>query len=217
MKRTINALAIILLGIIILLANIDVLQIRDFMASWWPLALLVAAGLIIYNDRRNQLWAFWIAALGIVLLLNTLDILSIDFGDIFLPVIIVTIGISMLLNKHRPDVISGSAQRDEISAILSGNSSKITTKGYTGTKVTAVLGGVEIDLSKAQIKGEATLDVFVLMGGIELRVADDVVVKSRTSVVLGGIENKQNPIETTTSPILYIDGQIVMGGIEIKR
>lgn len=218
MKRTINALAIIFLGIIILLINIDTPYVRDVLSSWWPLGLLGVAGLIVYNNPRNRLWALLVAVLGTILLLNTLDIVSVNIGDLIFPAILVTVGVGMLLNRSRHDAaIDDGTGLEEVSAILSGNSSKITTKDYEGSKVTAVLGGVELDLSKAKIKGEASLDVFVLMGGIELRVAEDVVVRNRTAAVLGGVESKTNPIESKVSPILYLDGQVVMGGIDIKR
>lgn len=218
MKRIVNALAIISLGIVILLVNVDTPYVRDVLSSWWPLGFLVVAGLIIYNNSRNRLWALLVAVLGGILLLNSLDILSIDVGDLIFPAILVTVGVGMLLNKSRRDAaIDDGVGLEEVSAILSGNSSKITTKDYEGSKVTAVLGGVELDLSKAKIKGEASLDVFVFMGGIELRVAEDVVVRNRTAVILGGVESKTNPIESKDSPILYLDGQVVMGGIDIKR
>jgi hypothetical protein len=55
------------------------------------------------------------------------------------------------------------------------------------------------------------------MGGIELRVPEHVIVKNRASVFLGGIEDRTRPSEAKNSPVLYIDGSVVMGGIEIKR
>ncbi len=79
------------------------------------------------------------------------------------------------------------------------------------------MGGVELDLSKAVIKKEATLRVNVFMGGIELRVADGVIVKNRTAALLGGVEDKTFPEKTKKAAVLNIEGSIVMGGVEVKR
>ena len=79
------------------------------------------------------------------------------------------------------------------------------------------MGGVELDLSRATIKKEASINVFVMMGGVEVRVPDNVIVKNRATLFLGGIEDNTRPEEGKNNPILYIDGSIVMGGVEIKR
>lgn len=74
-----------------------------------------------------------------------------------------------------------------------------------------------MDLSHAEIKNEAVLNVFVVMGGIELRVPENVIVKNRASVVLGSIEDKTRPTDSKRNPVLFIDGSILMGGVEVKR
>ena len=56
-----------------------------------------------------------------------------------------------------------------------------------------------------------------MMGGVEVRVPDNVIVKNRATLFLGGIEDNTRPEEGKNNPILYIDGSIVMGGVEIKR
>ena len=101
--------------------------------------------------------------------------------------------------------------------ILGGTTNKNTAKNYTGSKATAILGGVELDLSKVKIEKTAQLDVFVLMGGIELRIPEDVIVKNRSTAIMGGLEDKTNPVESKNAPVLYIDGTVIMGGIDIKR
>lgn len=199
-----------------LLANINAYNMQALFAAWWPVALIVAAALMLMNDRRNYGWPLFLAGLGAILLSNNLHITAIDLGDIFLPALVIMFGVSMLLNvSHRR--AESENNDEEVTAILSGASNKNVSKDYTGAKITAVMGGVEMDLSHAQIKNQARLDVFVLMGGLELRVPDDVIVKNRSAVMLGGFEDKTRPTETKSAPVLYIDGSIVMGGIEIKR
>lgn len=195
MKRTITATALILLGVVLFLANINAYNMQAVFSTWWPTTLLVAAALMLMNDRRNYGWPLFLLGIGAVLLLNNLKVTSIDLGDIFFPALVITFGVSMLMNGFHRHVASEN-NKEEVTAILSGASNKNVSKDYTGAKVTTVMGGVEMDLSHAQIKHEATLNVFVLMGGLDLRVPENVIVKNRSSVILGGFEDKTRPVES---------------------
>lgn len=216
MKQTLPAILIIIAGMLLLLANIDLFSMRNIIDNWWPVALIVTGLLMLWYNRQNYVWALFVLAAGVIVLLNNLGVTTIDFGDIILPAIIVTFGVSLLansLNRPRP-----SKEADEsISAFLGGTSNKNTSNDYHGSKLTAVMGGVELDLSSATIKKEASLEVFVLMGGIDLRVPENVIVKNRASVMMGGVEDKTKPTESKNNPVLYIHGNVLLGGVEIKR
>lgn len=216
MKRTITALAIIVLGIAIFLGNTNTFGLQGLLGTWWPLGLILVAGLVLMNNPRNYVWPVFLGGVGLVVLLNNLKLTSISVGDIIFPAIVVAFGLSMLLNSSSSRRTTHQSD-EEISAFMSGSSMKNNSKDYTGARVTSVMGGVEMDISHAVIKNEATINVFVMMGGIELRVPEHVIVKNRASVFLGGIEDKTRPSEAKNSPVLYIDGSVVMGGIEIKR
>lgn len=218
MKRTLTASIIITAGVLLLLANMEVTPIRGLVEAWWPIVFIAIGGLMLWNDRQNYVWALLFAGLGSVLLLNNLGAAHIDFGDILLPAIIVAVGLSMLVSTTKKPAASLSTVPDEeVASFVSGTTTKVVSDDYTGTKISAVMGGVELDLSKAVIKKSAVLDVFVLMGGVDLRVAENVVVKNRSSVLMGGIEDKTNPVISKNAPVLYIDGTILMGGLEIKH
>lgn len=218
MKRTITGLTIIALGIILFLANANMFNMEAIVADWWPMSLMVAGLLMLLNDSKNYIWALLVSGLGFILLMNNFNITQIDIGDIILPGVIVAIGLGMLVRSHAGTAqIDSEKQTEEITAVLSGTTSRNTADDYKGSKITTVMGGVELDVSSANIRGEAVIDMFVLMGGVELRVADNVVVKPRASVILGGIEDKTKPVDTKNAPVLYIDGNIIMGGLEIKR
>ena len=101
-------------------------------------------------------------------------------------------------------------------AWMSGTESRNTSKDYKGGKVTAIMGGVDIDLRNAVIKKNATLEVFALMGGVEVKVPRGWVVKSQAVVFLGGIENKADDVTKAGAPTLTLVGNVVMGGVEVK-
>lgn len=216
MKRVAAGIFIILIALGVLLVNLDVGNSRDILSDWWP-AYLIAGGLLLWiTDRSSYLWAAIVTIIGAGFLLDNLDVVSINVGQFVLPGILLAIGGSMIIRSLKPKPV-GIKSSDELSAILSGVQTKNVSKEYTGSKLTAVLGGIELDLSKAVFQKNATIDVFALMGGIDLRLPENVVVKPKAVCLLGGIEDKSSPVDSKDSPELLITGNIIMGGIEIKR
>lgn len=217
MKRLLVSILFILLGLSILLANLNIGGSRALLADWWPLFLIAGGGLIWLNDRRSYLWALVVSLFGVGLLMNSLDIASVSLGDFIAPAVLITFGLSLLTRSGAKRSQNTSTNSEDITAILAGVNSRNVSKDFMGARVTAILGGVEMDLSKASITKDAVLEVMVLMGGIELRVPENVIVKNRSLCLLGGIEDKTTPQDDKNAPTLYIDGNITMGGIEIKR
>lgn len=208
-----------MLGLAILLANINVFSFGDVLADWWPLFIIGAGALMALGNRDNYLWGLFAAGLGIVLLINNLDIAHVRVGDVIIPALLVTIGLQVLVQSRNrvPAEVVNARSEEDIVAILGGTSHKNTSEDYRSAKITAILGGTETDISKVTIRKSATINLLIVMGGIELRVPENVIVKPRAGIVLGGIEDKTSPNDTGDNPILYLDGTIVMGGVEIKR
>jgi predicted membrane protein len=102
-------------------------------------------------------------------------------------------------------------------AILGGVSRGNNSSAFRGGDLLAIMGGCEIDLRKAAINGEATIDVFAMWGGIELRVPEDWTVVNRVVPLLGGVDDKTRPPQGTTGHLLVLRGFAIMGGIEIKN
>ncbi|MFQ6031126.1 MAG: hypothetical protein ACE5Q6_26990, partial [Dehalococcoidia bacterium] len=104
------------------------------------------------------------------------------------------------------------------SHILGGGQERITSQDFQGGEISAILGGMELDLREAGLhEGRATLDATVVCGGLELRVPKEWRVNLQTTTLLGGTENRhqQPPPEESTGE-LTITGTVVCGGIEIR-
>ncbi len=204
---------IVAVGVLVLL---DTLHITSgALGTWWPLLLVVAGVVTLANDTRNYLWGGALLIAGILFQLRALDIVDINPWQFFWPVIIILVGLSIIVNRNSSPKVS-KVEREDVSAILSGVDQITSSSDYKGGSVTTVFGGAKLDLRKAVIKKEATLQVFALCGGIELIIPEDVVVKSQATCILGGIENKQPASKSKAAPVLYITGTIAMGGIEVK-
>ena len=195
---------------------LDTLHITDgALSTWWPLLLVVAGIAALVNDIRNYLWGLALVVGGVLFQLRALDIVSINPWEFFWPVIIMLVGLSVIANRNSRPKISKD-QSEDVSAILGGIDQITAAEDYRGGNITAVLGGAKLDLRKAVIKKEATLQVFTICGGIELLVPENVVVQPQATCILGAIENKQRGASTKSAPILYIAGTVALGGIEVK-
>ncbi|OGL22172.1 hypothetical protein A2707_02445 [Candidatus Saccharibacteria bacterium RIFCSPHIGHO2_01_FULL_45_15] len=216
-SRFITGFAIILVGGLFLANNLNIVDTTDFLSNWWPLGIILAGIIIFINDTKNYLWALLVVGFGAVLQLQVLDSIDVNPWQVFWPVAIIVVGISILLNQSAYKKRVTKSDRNDITAILGGNDQRNSSEDFKGSKITAVMGGVKLDLHKAVIKKEAVIDVFALMGGIEIVVPRDVLVKNQTSAILGGVENKAEPDKEKGAPVLYITGDVVLGGVEIKN
>lgn len=103
-------------------------------------------------------------------------------------------------------------------AALSGSELRPMSRPFRGADLSAVLGGVKLDLTSARMEGDnARIDVFAFCGGIEINVPPDWTVTSRVATLMGGFSDKRRPTTTLATKTLIIDGFAVMGGIEVKN
>jgi hypothetical protein len=82
------------------------------------------------------------------------------------------------------------------------------------------MGGFEIDLRGAQIQGDsATIEIFTLFGGIELKVPQDWYVVLQGTPILGMFANTAKPLPESAGPRkkLILKGAAIMGGVEVKN
>lgn len=214
--RIFAGLGFILFGGLLLLDSLNINGFDNLLGTWWPLFVIGAGLLVFLNDFRSYLWALLISGFGVVYLLRNLGVADFNPWQIFWPAVIIVIGLSVIFRRPGMDQKMTDEQSDDVSAILGGVDHTNKSDDYKGGKVTAIMGGVKIDLRKAVIKDGAILDVFTLMGGIELVVPENVTVKSKAMVILGGIENKAQTTADRKSPTLYVTGEVIMGGVEVK-
>lgn len=215
--RFITGLAVIAAGAALLFSNLEIYNFKDLVSDWWPLAIIVAGLLVFLNDVKSYVWSLLIVGLGVLLQLKQLDVVDVNPWQLFWPAIVIAVGVSIIFNYSASRRKVTKAERDDVTAILAGSEKKNTSEDFKGAKVTAVMGGVKLDIRKATIKKEATIEVFSFWGGVEIIVPRDVVVRNQTSAVLGGVEDKSDFEGTKNAPVLYVTGDVIMAGVEIKN
>ncbi|MCD8538434.1 MAG: cell wall-active antibiotics response protein, partial [Leadbetterella sp.] len=144
------------------------------------------------------------------------------------PLLLVGVGLTILAKYMFPSQFESYSTRVETedrtyvneSNIMAGSSSKFITKNFTGGKINCVMGGSEINLTEADLQSHSTLRVFILMGGMEMRIPKEWNVKLDVFPIMGGVEDRitkfpENVVDK--NKVLVISGYVIMGGIEIKR
>ena len=220
-------LIIITAGVLALLRSFDY-DIPINIWAFWPV-IIIAIGLsklIQPKEYRNTLVATVLLIIGVLFLLNNLDVIHFGFRELW-PVILILVG--LLIIKHSFWSSRGaSVGKDYInlSLILGGGEFKFASTQIRGGNVTAIMGGGTINLKEADMYGDAiTIDIFALMGGVEIIVPEKWQVTMQGTPIMGGMENKTTSGfhgESTISPTdankqLVIKGTAIMGGIEVKN
>jgi hypothetical protein len=128
-----------------------------------------------------------------------------------------------------PDADAGARQRGEapprsfgssdgrvtLFALMSGVTRKF--KGvFRGGQLTAIMGGLELDLRGAQVQDVAVIDTLAFWGGIEIFVPEDWSVVNEGFAFMGGFDDQTHSQPPGGRPHLVIRGLALMGGVEIK-
>jgi hypothetical protein len=83
-------------------------------------------------------------------------------------------------------------------------------------KIVAVMGGAELDLREARFgAGVTEIEVFVMMGGVEIIVPPGVRVESMGAAFMGGFDLKAGDATalSPSHPVIRLSGLAIMGGV----
>jgi hypothetical protein len=110
-------------------------------------------------------------------------------------------------------------ERGMIVAVMGGAARSGRWTAPRELTVIAVMGGAELDLREARLgPGITEVNMFVLMGGVQLVVPPGVQVEMNGIALMGGFEERHRGIPASNhpdAPILRIGGFAMMGGVEV--
>jgi predicted membrane protein len=162
---------------------------------------------------------------GIWLFLDRLGWLHVSLWNLLLPGLLLFVGGTLVWRAiHGPpkaQAISGVDDHVEFVrsfALMSGCELRPVSRPFRGADLTAVMGGIKLDLADARMEGDsANVEVFAFWGGIEIYVPPDWTVTSKVTTLLGGFVDKRRPTSVVPTKTLIVRGMVVMGGIEVKN
>jgi hypothetical protein len=125
--------------------------------------------------------------------------------------------LASLVVRRLVPAYGGEADGDvSIVSSMSGVNFKSQSADLRSIKIVAYMGGVELDLTGAQIVDGAVVSIRAVMGGVEVTVPETWRVEMTSSVFMGGVANNTDPDAVADdAPVLVIDTVAVMGGVEV--
>lgn len=200
------------------------LQAFDF----WPL-ILIGVGISIAVRRfhfGSMLVGLAVAALGAGLLAQRLGWV-VGIAHLW-PLLLIAAGLGVIVNgfgrrhHHLARLPDEKVSADELqrSVSMGGLAVAVDSQQFKGGALSVTMGEIKADLRRAAIAGEeATLEVSVTMGGIELYVPPHWQVVSDVSPFMGTVEDKTDPRPDAAGVQrrLVLRGSITMGAVTVRN
>jgi predicted membrane protein len=243
--RVIAAFGLILIGLLLLMPYIGFdwsLDLWDF----WP-CLLILQGISVLGrseGRRADGW-LWVG-FGVLFMGSSLGFYRMRI-DFIWPLLIIAVGVMLLLrsksnaDRSGPAVsretgkdrrfddssgirsVSDSSDSPEILWVLGGTHLRIDSRHFHGAQVTSILSKGKVDLTRADIEGEASLDVLSILGTVEILVPEGWEIAIHGSSLIGDMKNETRPGESgrrAGSPVakrLTVKGLALLGDVFIRN
>ena len=240
---------LILLGIIYALDSFNVLSAGDILEFWPLILIGIGATKISQARFSSQRTAgFILVAIGSVFLLRSFHLVWFRGRDLW-PVVFLLVGGFLvwqaLARRRAPAGGDGeaspgervlenareglAASRDgqrEVGSVLNefafmgGGDRVVRAQDFRGGEITAIMGGFGIDLRGAAIAGDsATINIFTLWGGVDLKVPEEWNVVMEGAPILGVFTNSAKAFRQgdVAAKTLFITGAAIMGGVEVKN
>lgn len=240
-NRKWTGIFILVVGLVYLLKQMN-FPIPYWVFTWATSLIVVGLYIGIKNNFRDSTW-FILVIIGTVWLLDDITP-SYNLHRYIWPVGLMLVGFFFIIrpkknnlntadyddkkvdfketksNNSHPTNTDNYSNEDwvDATAIFGGIKKVIVSKNFKGGDITAIMGGVELNLSQADFTGKIYLDATNLMGGTKLIIPPTWYVKSEVLAIFGGVEDKRDIRSTTIDPnkILVLAGTCIFGGLEIK-
>lgn len=206
---------VVLVGVVLLLERTGVVDVdlSTLVGTLWPLLVVLVGLTALLLVPRAWFGPVVVVAAGAVLLLDRLDVLDVSVWDYLWPVAVILVGLGITFGAA-----ARTEQEDRITAIAFwwGAQRRTRTRTFRAASLTAIMGGVDLDLRDADIDGAARIDVFVFWGGVEITVPRTWEVHASGLPLLGGWEDRtEAPVGG--GPRLDVHVVAVMGGAEVRH
>lgn len=240
-NRVFAGILLVAVGGALLLRNLN-FPLPDWLFSWPMILIIVGLYSGVKHSFRNATWIFLIGIGGFFLIDDFIPELSIK--ALFWPVIIIGLGILFILRPRRKnwqqlhpdekytgyqstatnqnaftDTKTDGSDYFDIHSVFSGVKRTILSKNFQGGSISCVFGGVELDLTQADMPGKAIISLEEVFGGTKLVIPSDWVVQNEIDGVFHGVEDKRkyhSAANANPNKVLILRGTSVFAGIEIK-
>ncbi len=210
-------MVLIVMGLLLTLEQAGILNVEGI-GRFWPL-FLIGIGYVKVRqpleDGQRAVGMALLAGGGLFLLISVLS-----WGRAWPLALVGAGGLLLWQAVERPEAPAPAPPMSPFIselALLGGLKRSLRVPDLRGGYVTAVMGGVELDLRKSGMAGQTiTLDVIAVWGGMDLKVPVEWNVESQVVPIMGGFEDKtQTLVASDQAPRFVVRGYAIMGAVVI--
>lgn len=223
-KNILWGIVLVIIGVIVGLNALNITNINIFFNGWWTLFIIIPSliGLLNEKDKTGNIIGLII---GVVLLLGVQNIIDFDLiWKLILPVIIIIVGLSLIfgnnlnkkINNEIKKINNKKGKNEEYCSTFSEQKIDFDDEEFKGASLTAVFGGITLDLRNAKINEDVVINTTSVFGGIDIYVPDNIKIKVKSTSIFGGVDNKKIKNNNEKEHIIYINASCIFGGVDIK-
>lgn len=212
--RVFFGLMVVALGVILLLQNLGVINYdswRNHSSVFFGSGLICAGVFAVIASVRLWVAGVPLVMVGVGMILRGVGVVDINIWKFFWPVLVIVAGLALIFRFGPSRQKAADANKV---AVFYGDGSRVKGK-YDGGSLTAIFGGVELDLRDAKITNNAVIEVLVFCGGVSVLVPENIVVENDVRGILGDSDDKTSASASAKTK-LYIRGECILGGFEVK-
>jgi predicted membrane protein len=220
--RVLFGLVVIAIGTLYLLERADVLDAGRTIDNWWP-TVVIATGMFQLVERSHRpLGSLALVAGGTLLLLGTTDVIQGDVWSYAWPLLFIVAGVVAIARWAGAGPLPRDAGEDVVvaSGIFGGPELANASQSFRGASLTAVFGGVVLDLRDARpAPPGARITATAVFGGVDILVPHGWRIAMKGTPIFGGVtdKTKHGAELPADAPSLYVDAFAVFGGVEVKH
>lgn len=220
--RLLLGVTVVALGVLFLLDSAGALDAGRAIGHWWPL-LIVAAGVFTLAERPpSMVRGAVLTGAGVLLLLFTTDLVEGNGWDYLWPALIILAGVGIAARWPGRTIAAGAREEDVVraTAVFGGPKIVSTSQRFQGAWLTAIFGGVTLDLRGARPAPDgASVNATAAFGGIDILVPQGWQISVRSTPIFGGLDDKTDHSQPPDpdAPMLHVDALTAFGGVAIKH
>jgi predicted membrane protein len=236
-SKIFGGLLVVGAGVLFLLREMG-LWLPSWLFTWQMLLIAIGFYTGVKHSFRKLSWLV-LVIIGVAFMIQDFYP-ELTLSKFIWPVVIILVGVGIILkptrkkedkwkrwkekcrrdwkyNEYYSTDGTGVQDRLEINAVFGSVKRHIDSKQFRGGEISAVFGGAEVDLTKADFSGVIHLEVNAVFGGTRLIIPANWTIKSELNAVAGSVEDKRpvQPGNQDESKKVILEGNAVFGGIEI--
>ena len=213
-------LALIVLGVLLALDNLEVVDASDLLAGWWPLAV-VAAGAW-WTVTGSPVSGLATVTVGGMLLVATLGVVELPLGRLVLPGILVIVGGALLqagvrLRAAQVEVRDGPSVGRRTAATSSDGAAIADDRQLAGPTATAVFGDARLVVGDdGRDTDRLVVTATAVFGDVRVEVPSGWRLEDRITRLLGDVTLPREQPSYPESPVVVLHGLVALGDVRVR-